>query len=95
LLQHFRLANRRKILSQRSLPMIIARGDLQVLNTKSLRGGRSRARTADLLLVRQRHQFHSLHDNSDFPWPYINSGNLLSLKVEPVLVVQLGISTQF
>ena len=54
-----------------------------------------RWRVTDLLLVKQRHLSHYLHAQPDFPWPYINSGDLLSLKVEPALTLELGISTQF
>ncbi|PYT21293.1 MAG: hypothetical protein DMG57_39125 [Acidobacteria bacterium] len=57
--------------------------------------GAARTRTAALLRVKQRRQVHRLHREPSFPWPYINSGNLHSLKVEPILVPQFGISTQF
>ena len=60
----------------------------------SLAGGRSRARTADLLLVRQRRSFHSVHQAFDFAWPYVNSGDLLSLQAQPVPSERLGILTQ-
>jgi hypothetical protein len=43
------------------------------------------ARTADLVLVRQRRPFHPVHQVLDFAWSYINSGDLLSLKAQPVL----------
>jgi hypothetical protein len=42
-------------------------------------------RTPDPLLRRQTDLSHALHRFPYFPWPYTNSGNLLSLKVEPVL----------
>ena len=56
---------------------------------------RTSYRLRALLLVRQHRPFHPVHRDLGFAWPYINSGDLLSLKAQPVLVQKDGISTQF
>jgi len=55
----------------------------------------TRPRKSDLLRVKQRHQLHGAHQQPHFPQACTNSGSLPSLKVEPVLMPQFGISTQF
>jgi len=62
---------------------------------RQLGGGRSRARTADLLLVRQCRIHLGFHIGPYFPQPYTNSGDLLSLRVEPVSEDKIGLLEQF
>jgi hypothetical protein len=58
-------------------------------------GGRSRARTADLLLVREPCRFQRLYRFSPNPNIYSKLGNLLSLRQQPRWVQQIEFGHSF
>ena len=60
------------------------------MKTNKLNGGRWRARTSDLLLVRQVTSFFQLHCFHPFPRIITNLGNLLSLSQQPYSLPNIG-----